>query len=288
VFFGAFFARTSVFYGEVQYSMRSFPMLKSLVLKLYWIPSWELGVLIFLFFGGLSIAGLFACRKRMARNAHKSNDLVFNFVAIAGIVYALAVGLIAVATWDTFKSVQDIANDEAYALNNLFLDSNGLPAAAAADIKERVRKYLHFAIEKEWPAQMLGERIEGGDALALGIMTRLTSVQTDAPRQDVLLAQALTELNRFLSQRRARENALDEALPGVLYFLVLGGAVLLIGMTYLLWTEEFWLQFVLTISLSAMISLMVFLIVAMDHPLWGPVSASPEAFKNVLDTIAQM
>ncbi|HEX4137494.1 MAG TPA: hypothetical protein VHY84_22995 [Bryobacteraceae bacterium] len=263
-------------------------ILKALVLKLYWIPSWELGVVIFGIFGAFSLIGLYVGRSRMSRYAHKSNDLVFNFVAIAGVVYALAVGLIAVATWDKFKSVQDVANDEAYALNNLFLDSNGLPAADAADVKERVRQYLHFAIEKEWPAQMHGERIEGGDALALGIMTKLTNVQTSSSRQDVLLGQALTELNRFLSQRRARENALDEALPGVLYFLVLGGAAVLIGMTYLLWTEEFWLQFALTLSLSAMISLMVFLIVAMDHPLWGPVSASPEAFRNVLDTIGHM
>jgi len=260
-------------------------MIKSLIMRLYWIPSWQLGILIFGVFGTLSVLGLLVCRRRMSRYAHKSNDLVFNFVATAGVVYALAVGLIAVATWDKFKSVQEIANNEAYALNNLFLDADGLPSDAAALVQGEIRRYLRFTLQQEWPAQMRGTRLVGGDMLALSIMTKLTRVQTASPRQDVLLAQALVELNKFLAERRARENAVDEALPGVLYFLVLGGAAVLIGMTYLLWTDEFWLQFALTLALSAMISLMVFLIVAMDHPLWGPVSASSEAFKNVLETV---
>src|SRR5258707_1287192 len=133
----------------------------ALLLKLYWIQSWQLGVLIFVVFGSLSILGLLSCHSWISRHTHKANDLVF----------------------------------------------------------------------------------------------------------------------KFLAQRRARQNALTEALPGVLYFLVLGGAAVLIVMTFFLWTEEFWLQIALTLALAAMISFVVFMIVAMDHPLWGPVSASPEAFE---------
>jgi hypothetical protein len=259
----------------------------ALLLKLYWIQSWQLGVLIFAVFGGLSILGLLSCHPWISRHTHKSNDLVFNFVAIAGVVYALAVGLIAVATWDKFKSVQEIVNNEAYALNNLYLDVDSLPEATAVQVKNDIRGYLHFVLTKEWSVQEMGRRVEGGDDLALGIMRKLTTMETATPREGILLSQALLELNKFLAQRRARQNALTEALPGVLYFLVLGGAAVLIVMTFFLWTEEFWLQIALTLALAAMISFVVFMIVAMDHPLWGPVSASPEAFENVLHTVGK-
>lgn len=259
----------------------------SLILWLYWIPSWVLGVLIFAVFSTIATAGLLTFRGWMRRHVHRANDLVFNFVAIAGIVYALAVGLIAVATWDKFKAVQEIVNAEAYSLNNLYSDASGLPTDSATMVRNEIRGYLDFVLKKEWPSQQHGSEAQTkvGDDLAQGILQDVVYANAKTPHETVLLAQALGELNTFLAKRRAREGALNEALPGVLYFLVLGGAAILIFMTYALWTEEFWLQIAMTLALSAMISLVIFMIVSMDHPLWGPVSASPEAFENVLKAI---
>jgi hypothetical protein len=58
-------------------------------------------------------------------------------------------------------------------------------------------------------------------------------------------------------------------------------------MTYVLWTEEFVLQILLTVALAlaAMISMMVLLIVSMDHPLWGEVSVSAEPYEKLLELI---
>lgn len=262
-------------------------MTSTTFLWLYWIPSWLLGTLILAVFSIFSMIGLLVTRRRMSVYTHKANDLVFNFTAIAGVVYALVVGLIAVATWDKFKSVEAVANDEAYALSNLYLDVDGLPPATAAQMQKEIKDYLNFVIVKEWPNQQRGRPTEGGDTSALSLLSRLAHCETSTDGQRIVLAQALMEVNNFLAKRRARQNALREALPGVLYFLVLGGAVVLLAMTFTLWTEELWLQMALTLALAAMISLVVFLIVAMDHPLWGHVSVSPDAFENVLKSVAR-
>jgi hypothetical protein len=259
---------------------------KRLVLWLYWIPTWELAVVVFVSIGAGSLLGLLISRRWVLRRPHKGNDLVFNFVASAGVVYALVLGLIAVATWEKFKAVEDEVNEEAFAVNNLYVDVGGLSDRTRDLIHQEIREYLHFVIEKEWPAQRRGSAIEGGDALARRLSADMVQAEATTDRQKIVQAQALVELNNFLARRRARRHAVDEALPGVLYFLVLAGAGVLIMMTYVLWTEEFVLQVLLTMALAAMISMVVFLIVAMDHPLWGEVSVSADAYKNVLEAIS--
>jgi hypothetical protein len=195
------------------------------VLWLYLIHTWQLAILIFVAIGGGSILGLVVCRRWVIRHPHKGNDLGFNFVATAGVVYALVLGLIAVATWENFKSVAEIANQEAFALNDLYADVSGLDDHTRQIVQRDIREYLHLVIEKEWPAQTLGRRVDDGVALANGLAADVLHANTTDDRERTVHAQALVELNKFLAHRRARRVALDDALPGVLYFFVLVGAV---------------------------------------------------------------
>jgi hypothetical protein len=262
-------------------------MMRRFVVWLYWIPTWELAILIFAAIAGGSLLGLLISRRWVLRRPHKGNDLVFNFVASAGVVYALVLGLIAVATWEKFKAVEDIVSEEAFAINDLYVDVGGLDEHTRLAVHREIRDYLHFVIEREWPAQKMGSAAEGGDALAQRLATEMVNAEATTDRQKIVQAEALTELNRFLFRRRARRNAIEDALPGVLYLLVFAGAGVLIMMTYVLWTEEFVLQLLLTLALAGMISLVVLLIVAMDHPLWGEVSVSADAYRNVLETLVR-
>lgn len=264
-----------------------FIMMRRFVVWLYWIPTWELAILVFAAIAGGSLLGLLISRRWVLRRPHKGNDLVFNFVASAGVVYALVLGLIAVATWEKFKAVEDVVSEEAFAINDLYVDVGGLQEHTRLAVQREIRDYLHFVIEQEWPAQKMGSAAVGGDALAQRLATEMVNAEATTDRQKIVQAEALTELNRFLFRRRARRHAIEEALPGVLYLLVFAGAAVLIMMTYVLWTEEFVLQILLTLALAGMISLVVLLIVAMDHPLWGEVSVSADAYRNVLETLAR-
>lgn len=262
-------------------------MIHRIVLWLYWIPTWELAIVIFVAMASGSILGLFISRRWLLRHPHKGNDLIFNFVASAGLVYALVLGLIAVATWEKFSAVEAVVAKEAYALNDLFFDVGGLDDHTRLTLQQEIRDYLNLVVEKEWPAQKLGTIIEGGAPLARQMARDMIRAESTTERQKIVHSQALVELNNFLTARRARRYAMEEGLPAILYFLVLGGAGVLIMMTYALWTEEFHLQLILTLGLVATISMVILLIVAMDHPLWGQVGVSAEAYRNVLANISQ-
>jgi hypothetical protein len=85
--------------------------------------------------------------------------------------------------------------------------------------------------------------------------------------------------------RAFRLEAVNSALPGVLWGVVLIGAAITVGVTYLFWVENVKLHAVLVASFAACLGLLVFLTAAMDNPFRGEFSVSPGAYKSVLANV---
>jgi hypothetical protein len=89
-------------------------------------------------------------------------------------------------------------------------------------------------------------------------------------------------MNNFQSVRRNRiQTGLSGLMPMLLWIVVIVGAVLNLGLTYLFWMDDQRVHFVMTAVLGATIGMVVYLILALDHPLWGEVSVAPTAFEIV-------
>ena len=52
-------------------------------------------------------------------------------LAIVGVIYAVLLAFIAVSTWESFNKSQDAAELEANMVDNLYVDSAGLPPKLA-------------------------------------------------------------------------------------------------------------------------------------------------------------
>src|SRR3954452_2067767 len=95
-------------------------------MTMYWIydiPNWALGVLTVAVFVVISLAGLFATRplmRRCAIGAAEHNDVVNYYVAAVGVLYSLALPLIAVAPWEDCSAVDGLIANEAEAIAGLY------------------------------------------------------------------------------------------------------------------------------------------------------------------------
>ena len=76
------------------------------------------------------------------------------------------------------------------------------------------------------------------------------------------------------------------AVPGVLWFVLLAGAVLTIGFTLFFGAENLRAQALMTAILSLLIFSGLLVIVAVDQPYAGPVRLQPEALLAVLEEFA--
>jgi hypothetical protein len=257
----------------------------------YWIydlPNWVLGVLIVATFVALSLAGLFATRplvRRLLGSSGPYNDLVSYFFAGIGVFYGLALGLIAVATWENFTDIDGVVGTEAAAVASFYRDLDGYPQPIRGRLESMMRNYAKVVIDKEWPAHKKGIALEDGDVALDELEDAVMNHEPKSEREKILQAEVLRSLDTVQEQRRLRLQAVPTGLSAALWAVVLIGALLNIGLTYLFWTENLTIHAILVAIMAIFIGLLVFLTAAMDNPFRGEFSVSAEAFQTVLDNV---
>jgi hypothetical protein len=259
--------------------------MNGLVLWLYEIPTFWLGVLFVAVFLIYSLGGLWLTRSWMRRQGGDNNDLANYYIAAVGVFYALLIGLISVATWENHSDVEATVASEAVALADLYRDVEGYPSEIRADLRQRLRQYVRHVIDEEWPVQRRGvePREHNGEVVALG--HRLATFEPATAGQESVHSEVFGQFNTILTYRQLRLQAVGSGLPGLLWLVVLLGAAIMIGMTFFLWTDNLRIHSLLTVSLGLIIGLMVFLIFTLDKPLVGRVSVDPGSFEEVLTVV---
>lgn len=258
----------------------------------YWIyslPNWLLGTLIVSLFVGLALVGLFLSRpivRRLTGSSSKHNDLVSYFFASMGVFYGLAMGLIAVATWENYTEVDGVVTAEAAAVASLYRDLDGYPQPLRGQLESLMRDYAQLVIDREWPAHKNGVALEDGDVLLDRLENEIMSFEPTKEREKIVHSEVLRSLDTVQEQRRLRLQAVSTGLPAALWSVVLLGAVVNGLMTYLFWVDNLKMHAALVVLLAIFIALLVYLTAAMDNPFRGEFSVSPDAlqavFKNVM------
>lgn len=257
----------------------------------YWIydmPNWTLGVLIVALFLAVSLAGLFVTRpmvRRLLGPEGNCNDVVSYFFAGIGVFYGLALGLIAVATWENYTDIDGVVGTEAAAVASCYRDFDGYPQPLRGRLEGMMRDYTKVVIEKEWPAHKKGIALEEGDALLDGLEDEVMNFEPTKEREKVLQDEVLRSLDTVQEQRRLRLQAVSTGLPAALWCVVLIGAALNIALTYLFWMDNIPMHAILVGIVAIFIALLVFITAAMDNPFRGEFSISADAFQGVLDHV---
>jgi hypothetical protein len=75
----------------------------------------------------------------------------------------------------------------------------------------------------------------------------------------------------------------EEYCEWVIWLLLIVGGVLTLGYMNFFGIESFRVHVVMTVTLTAMLILILFIIYSLDKPFWGDPCISPEAFQKFLD-----
>ncbi len=260
-------------------------------MTIYWIydyPNWALGLGIVALFVVGSVLGLLLTRpmvRRLLGGSRDHNDVVSYVFAGIGVFYGLAMGLIAVATWEDFTAIDAQVDQEAAAMASLYRDFDGYPQPLRGQAEDLLRNYTRQVIEKDWPAHRRGQIDEEATHVLDQLDDLLMAFEPSRERERIVHAEVVRELASITELRRLRLQSVDTGLPAALWIVVLIGAVLTIVLTYLFWVDNLALHALLIASLSTFIALLIFLTAAMDNPFRGEFSVSPDAFQTVLDDV---
>ena len=250
----------------------------------YWVydlPTETFAILMIAVFVGFYWAGLIFLRpilRQFVKNTRGANDIVGYVLSCFCVFYGLLLGLIAVTAYQNASDTSANVTHEAAALSALYEDVSRYPDPYGQNLRWILRDYTRYVIKYAWPLQRQGIVPVDGSIRVQAFQEKLLDFQPATPVQEILHAEALRQFNTFLEHRRMRLFSVNTAIPPVMWYVVILGAVINIAMVWL-FDMRFITHLLLGGLLAAYLGTMIFLIAAMDHPFRGEVSVTPEPFE---------
>jgi Protein of unknown function (DUF4239) len=205
----------------------------------------------------------------------------FKFATI-GVLYAVLLGFAVIVVWQRFNDAENAVAQEAGAAATIYRLAQGLGDTAGGAIRKRLSAYIETALADDWPAMEHGKGSVGArhalDDLYAALLTFYPANSRDAGIQGELLRQ----LDHLTQARRDRLVMASGTVPGVIWFVLFGGAIMTISFTFFFGAENVAVQALMTGIITALIFSALLVAVAIDRPFTGSVKVTAEPLAAVL------
>ncbi|MET9778331.1 DUF4239 domain-containing protein [Streptomyces sp. NPDC006367] len=209
-------------------------------------------------------------------------DVIEYMTMWIGVVYAIVLGLAIAGVWEARSAAQDHVQTEAVALHEISERVRVYPPEVRDRIREDVNAYVGHVVNAEWKTMADEGRVtERGTELLDRVRADVTDYE---PRTDfeAQAYQPLVDQVALADQARAaRAGSTGATMPGVVWFGLVAGAVITIGMVFALQIQRTSRELVLAGLFSALIAFILFLIWDFDAPYGRGVSASTDPFLSL-------
>jgi Protein of unknown function (DUF4239) len=243
-----------------------------------------LGISLFVF---ASVAGLILVQHFVPIELRKQHNNVAGFIyAVVGIAYAVLLGLMVVAAWEQYQMANDTTEREANELAELFWLGQRLPPAEGHRLQELTRSYARVVVDEEWPLMARGESSPRAWALIDKIRLTVQNLNPDTEAGQVLYEQGLERVHDLADARSDRLVEAQQGIPGILWVVLVMGAIITIGFTYLFGLDDTTTHTLMVALLALIVGLVLFTIGSLEYPFRGDVHLGPDAFELVLKRFA--
>jgi Protein of unknown function (DUF4239) len=235
-----------------------------------------------------AIGGLLLVRRRVLprlqihhEDAHFSGAIVHSVMVFSG----LALALIAVHVFEIYADVSKIISQEATALAVLYRDVSAYPEPIRSQLRKEARDYVDYVIHEAWPLQQRGQAPRGGVERMNRFQDTLITFEPPTERQKLLHAETLRAYNNMIQARRLRLDAVGTGLPGLMWIVILMGALISLSASFFFKVEDVRLHGILVTLLAMFIGLVIFMTFTFDRPFRGDLGVRPEPYQLIYDQL---
>ena len=235
------------------------------------------------FFG---LFGLYLVRRKYSAEVLKENHEVAAIIFNAfGLFYGVLVAFVVFATWNGYDEATKNLQLEASEALDIFHSAEAFPDSPRKIIQQGVRDYLAGVYNDEIPKMAEGDLsvYSGGAHTPL----RLLFSQIDAtsiPNRE-LYGESLRCLNNLAQYRRLRIFAGNDTVPPVIWLVLLVGGVFAVCYTFFFGMKNIRAQYLITTTLTVMLTSILFLIYVLDHPFTGTSRVSLQPLRQAMATV---
>ena len=256
---------------------------------LFSLPLWALAVVLNVWLMGFALVSLWALRRwvlpRLSLNTNASLFFGAAVMQSAMVLYGLVAALTAVNVWTKHAQVADTVSSEATAIAGLWRDLAGYPQRERDSMREVLRGYTNQIIQEAWPAQRKGQVPRMGVEWLDRFQAKLFAFEPASEGQKILHAQTLGAYNRLVEARRQRLDAVNTALPGVMWCVLLPGAMGCLLLSLFFPIEDARSQAILVTGLAGFVAMVLFVIISLDRPLHGAMAIPADSYELIRDQL---
>ena len=230
-----------------------------------------------------ALAGVTFVRRRLhGRVFEGHNDVLVPIFLTAGTLYAVLLAFLVIAVWESYGAATDNAADEASALTTLYRETNGLPVEQRRDLRALLREYTEAVVVDEWPIQATTGGASTRARTALGALYGAFGSMNPKVAASTMGVEFVQTLRTVATARDRRRLQAGESLQLVLWFgLVLGGAIV-VGMTFVLYMEATWPHVLFSVLMAALIGTLLLITLLLNRPFVGPLGLTSDSFEHAL------
>jgi hypothetical protein len=199
------------------------------------------------------------------------------------LLYGLIAALTAVGAWQRYGQVSDVVSGEATAITSLWRDLGGYPQSLRGPTEDILRGYTEQIIREAWPQQRRGQIPREGVDWMDRLQAHLFTFEPATEAQKILHAQTLQSFNQLVQKRRQRLDSVHAGLPGVLWFVLLPGAMGCIVLCFFFQVKNGYFQGILLVGLAGFLAMVLFVIIALDRPFVGDMGITAESYQLIYD-----
>ena len=257
----------------------------SLSVQILMLPQWLAIFLLVAIAVSMSVAGFFLVHRFVPVQVRQIHNDVAGFVfATLGVTYGVLLAFVVIVIWQQYYDAEENVANESSVAFVLYKNIVNYPDKTASNaMREGLLSYVHQAVGER--NTMLAERSFEGPVSAINqLLSLIDDIIPDSEHEQILYTQILQNLNDLVKYRSLRHQASHEELPNAIWLGLIAGAVITISFTFLFGTENIWAHIIMMSLLAALIAIVIYVVIEMDHPTIGDVNIGlPYAYSRILE-----
>jgi Na+/melibiose symporter-like transporter len=218
----------------------------------------------------------------------ENNEVAGFKFAVVGVLYAVLLAFAIIVVWERFSDAENNVAREAGAAATIYRLSQGINGQPGIALRGALTNYVRAVISEGWPAMERGSAsISAGEALD-SVYKALLTFESPERRDTALVSEILHQLDTITEMRRARLSAAEGLVPGLIWTILFGGAVITIAYTFFFGIKNLGAQTLMTGMLSIIILSGLLTAIVIDQPFAGVVKVKPRPLTDVLEDFGSM
>src|SRR5688500_6605353 len=207
-------------------------------------------------------------------------------IGIVGVVYAVLLAFVVIVVWERYDDAARGVTQEANEVGDLWQMAGGFGPEVRTEVRASLVAYARAVIDTEFASMRREEPSREAEGAFARIWNAYHTAEPRSEAEKALYGESLATLNLLSDARRTRLHEARDRMPGVIWAALVGGAVITIGFTFLFQLKSYALQLVMTVAVTALIALVLFLVMALNRPFGGVLPLGPDAFRDQLARMA--